>query len=158
MFVNMGRVFRQTALLFAENPAVINVERGRRFTYARMHELTNRLSHALKHRFGLRQGDFYATILDNDNMALFHPWMLKSPVGAAWIDVRDSIGEQLSRINHAGPKLVFLENRLLPLLYEHLQACKINMVLMDRPEKSRPGVYYFWDLWSRPHRQRLKKS
>ena len=146
MFVNMGRVFKQTALQFADNPAVINVERGRRFTYARMHELTNRLTHALKHRFGLSQGDFYATILDNDNMALFHPWMLKSPVGAAWIDVRDSVDEQLSRINHAGPKLVFLENRLLPPLYEHLQACRINMVVMDRPEKSRPGVYYFWDL------------
>ena len=128
MFINMGRVFKQTALRFADNPAVINIERGRRFTYARMHELTNRLSHALKHRF------------------LFHPWMLKSPVGAAWIDVRDSVGEQLSRINHAGPKLVFLENRLLPPLYEQLQACKINLVVMDRPENSRPGVYYFWDL------------
>jgi fatty-acyl-CoA synthase len=146
MLVNMCRVFKQTALQFAENPAVINIERARCFTYARMHELTNRLSHALKHRFGLRRGDFYATILDNDNMALFHPWMLKSPVGAAWIDVRDSVGEQLSRINQAGPKLIFLENRLLPPLYEHLQASKINLVVMDRPEKSRPGVYDFWDL------------
>jgi acyl-coenzyme A synthetase/AMP-(fatty) acid ligase len=79
MLVNMGRVFQQNALQFAGNPAVINVERERRFTYARMHDITNRLSNALKHRFSLRQGDFYATILANDNMALFHPWMLKSP-------------------------------------------------------------------------------
>ncbi len=71
MLVNMGRVFQQTALRFADNPAVINIERGRRYTYTRMHQLTNRLSHVLKHRFGLGQGDFYATILDNDNMALF---------------------------------------------------------------------------------------
>ena len=146
MLVNMGRVFQQTALRFADNPAVINVERRRRFTYRRMHELSNRLSHALKHRFGLGHGDFYATILDNDNMALFHPWMLKSPVGAAWIDVRDSVDEQLSRIGYVGPKLVFLENRLLPPLYEYLQASKINLVVMDRPAKSRPGVNYFWDL------------
>lgn len=137
----MGRIFQQTALRYAGNPAVINVERGRRFTYARMHELSNRLSHVLKQRFGLGQGDFYATILDNDNMALFHPWMLKSPVGAVWIDVRDSVGEQASRISYAAPKLVILENRLLPTLYEHLQAHKIKLVVMDRPEKSRPERY-----------------
>jgi acyl-CoA synthetase (AMP-forming)/AMP-acid ligase II len=149
MLVNMGRIFKQTALRFAENPAVINVERGRRYSYRQMHDLSNRVSNVLKIRFGLGQGDFYATILDNDNMALFHPWMLKSPVGAAWIDVRDSVAEQKSRLDLVGPKLVFLENRLLPPLYEHLQACGIAMVVMDRPKKSRPGVYYFWDLVER---------
>ena len=146
MLVNMGRVFQQTALRFADNPAVINVERERRFSYARMHEITNRLSNVLKHRFGLKQGDFYATILDNDNMALFHPWMLKSPVGAVWIDVRDSVSEQISRLNHVKPKLIFLEAKLLPLLYEHLRENNITLVVMDPPERSRPGVYYFWDL------------
>jgi len=146
MLVNMGRILQQNALKFADMPAVINVERDRQFSYARMHELTNRLSNVLKNRFRLKQGDFYATILANDNMALFHPWMLKSPVGAVWIDVRDSVDEQVSRINHVAPGLVFLEAKLLPLLYEHLQAGKITMVVMDPPEKSRPGVYDFWDL------------
>ncbi|UCH20877.1 MAG: acyl--CoA ligase [Deltaproteobacteria bacterium] len=146
MYVNMGRVFQQTALQFASGPAVINVERDRHFTYAQMHELSNRLSNALKHRFGLRQGDFYATILDNDNVALFHPWMLKSPVGAVWIDANESVGEQINQIDYIQPKLVFLETRLLPLLYEHLQTCKISMAVMDRPQKPWPGVYYFWDL------------
>lgn len=142
----MGRIFQQTALRFADYPAVINVERDRRFTYARMHELTNRLNNVLKQGFGLKRGDFYATILDNDNMALFHPWMLKSPVGAVWIDVRDSVGEQISRIDHVEPKLVFLEARLLPALSEHQRDSKIPLVVMDPPEKSHPGVYYFWDL------------
>jgi len=142
----MGRVFQQNALRFADHPAVINVERKRRFSYTRMHDITNRLSNVLKHRFSLKQGDFYATILDNDNMALFHPWMLKSPVGAVWIDVRDSISEQVSRLNHVNPKLVFLEAKLLPLLYEQLQDSNITLVVMDPPERSRPGVYYFWDL------------
>ena len=146
MLVNMGRIFRQNAIRFAEKPAVINVERDRRFSYARMHELTNRLSNVLKHRFNLKQGDFYATILDNDNMALFHPWMLKSPVGAVWIDVRDSISEQVSRLNHVKPKLVFLEAKLLPRLYEDLWDNSIPLVVMDPPERSRPGVFYFWDL------------
>jgi len=146
MLVNMGRIIQQIALRFADHSAVINVERERRFSYARMHEITNRLSNVLKHRFGLKQGDFYATILNNDNMALFHPWMLKSPVGAVWIDVRDSIGEQISRINHVEPKLIFLEAKLLPLLAEHLQAREITLVVMDPPEESWPGVHYFWDL------------
>jgi acyl-CoA synthetase (AMP-forming)/AMP-acid ligase II len=146
MLVNMGRIFQQNALRFADNPAVINVERDRRFTYARMHELTNRLSNVLQQRFDLKQGDFYATILNNDNMALFHPWMLKSPVGAVWIDVRDSVGEQISRINHVAPRLVFLEAKLLPLLHEHLRAGRIPMVVLDPLEKPWPGVYDFWDL------------
>jgi len=146
MMVNMGRVFRQTALQYADRPAVINVERNRQFSYARMHELTNRLSNALKQRFGLGRGDFYATILDNDNMALFHPWMLKSPVGAVWIDVRDSLMEQLNRMDYAAPRLVFIEERLLPRLYEHLQNRKIIPIAMDRLAKSWPGVYDFWDL------------
>ena len=63
--------------------------------------------------------------------------------------MRDSVGEQLSRISHVAPKLVFLEKRLLPPLYERLQACKINLVVIDSPENSRPGVYYFWDLVER---------
>ena len=144
--INMGRILQQSALRFADYPAVINVERGRRFTYARMHELTNRLSNALKHRFGLCRGDFYATILDNDNMALFHPWMLKCPVGAVWIDVRDSTEAQVQQIDHVQPMLIFLEERMLPLLYEDLQAREINVVTMDRPQKSWPHVYNFWDL------------
>ena len=146
MLVNMGRVFRQTALQYADVPAVINVERNRRFSYARMHEISNRLSNALKHRFGLGRGDFYATILDNDNMSLFHPWMLKSPVAAVWIDVRDSFTDQLERIDYVAPRIVFLEGRLLPQFYEHLQNRKIIQVVMDPPAESRPDVYGFWDL------------
>jgi len=146
MFVNMGRVFRQTALQYADLPAVVNVERDRRFTYDRMHVLTNRLSNALTQRFGLGRKDRYATILDNDNMALFHPWMLKCPVGAVWIDVRDSLAELLSRLDYAGPRLVFLEARLVPILYEHLQARKIIPVALDRPAESWPGLHEFWDV------------
>jgi acyl-CoA synthetase (AMP-forming)/AMP-acid ligase II len=146
MLVNMGRITQQIAQRYSDHTAVINVERNRRLTYARMHELTNRVGHLLKHRFNLGRGDFYATILHNDNMALFHPWMLKSPVGAVWIDVRDSIGEQISRLNHVDPRLVFLEATMLPQLYEHLRENRITVVVMDPPEKSRSGVYYFWDL------------
>jgi acyl-CoA synthetase (AMP-forming)/AMP-acid ligase II len=142
----MGRIFKQTALQFADKTAVINVERNRCFTYARMHVLSNRVCNFLKHRFGLGRGDFCATILHNDNMALFHPWMLKSPVGAVWIDVRDSISEQISRLKHVGPRLVFLETAMLPRLNDYLQDSRIAVVAMDPSEKSWSGVHYFWDL------------
>jgi acyl-CoA synthetase (AMP-forming)/AMP-acid ligase II len=146
MYVNMGRIFQQTALQFAADPAVLNIERNRSFSYAQMHTLTNRLSNALKQRFNLGPGDFYATLLDNDNMSLFHPWMLKSPVGAAWIDVNESVSQQVIQIDHVQPRLVFLEARLLPELHTHLQERRMNVVTMDRPQNSWPGVTCFWDL------------
>ena len=149
MYVNMGRIFQQTAVQFAARPAVLNIERNRSFTYAQMHTLSNRLSNVLKHNFGLGQGDFYATILANDNMSLFHPWMLKSPVGAAWIDVNESVKEQLAQIDYVQPRLVFLEAKRLPELQEHLQAREVSVVAMDQPQESRPGVFYFWDLVNR---------
>ena len=49
-------------------------------------------------------------------------------------------------LDYVEPKGVFLEARLLPELYEHLQARKLSLVVMDRPKKFWPGVYYFWDL------------
>jgi fatty-acyl-CoA synthase len=146
MLVNMGRVFRQNTLRFADLPAVINVERERSFSYAQMHQLSNRLSNALESKFGLSGGDFYATILENDNMALFHPWMLKSPVGAAWIDARESLAEQISQIDHAQPKLVFLETHFLNSLYEPLKERGIHIVSMDPSKEDYPGVYDFWQL------------
>jgi fatty-acyl-CoA synthase len=146
MLVNMGRIFRQTTLRFASLPAVINIERGRNFSYAQMHDLSNRLSNALTGRFKLAGGDFYATILENDNMSLFHPWMLKCPVGGAWIDARESLAEQLSQIDHAKPKLVFLESRFLTGLFESLNDRGIAMVAMDPPPNDYPGVHDFWKL------------
>ena len=146
MLVNMGRVFKQNTQRFASLPAVINVERERSFTYAQMHDLSNKLSNALESPFGLGDGDFYATILENDNMALFHPWMLKCPVGAAWIDARESVAEQINQIDHAQPKLVFLEKHFLPNLYEPLKERGIHMVAMDSPEDDYSGVHDFWQL------------
>lgn len=146
MLVNMGRVLRQNTLRFASLPALINVEREREFSYAQMHDLSNRLSNALRDAFDLGEEDFYATILENDNMSLFHPWMLKCPVGGAWIDARESLTEQLSQIDHAKPKLVFLENKFLPGLYDALKERGIHVVVMDPPQEDYAGVYYFWSI------------
>ncbi len=146
MLVNMGRIIRQTALRHSERPALINIERGRRFTYRQMHDLSNRVSNLLAGRFGLGEGDVYAAILENDNMGLFHPWLFKSPVTTCWIDIRESTSEQLNQIDYVAPRLVFLEAHFLPRLYRPLREREIEMVVMDRPEESLPGVHHFWDL------------
>ena len=146
MLVDMGRILRQLMLRFPDHAALINLERGRSFSYRQMHDLSNRVSNFLTGRFGLGAGDFYGTILENDNMALFHPWMFKSPVGGAWIDIRESALEQLSQIEHASPKVVFLEKRLLENLYKPLKARGVELVCMDPPGPDWPGVHYYWQL------------
>ncbi|RJX32527.1 MAG: long-chain fatty acid--CoA ligase [Desulfarculus sp.] len=146
MLVNMGRVFRQHVQRFPERAALVNVERGRRFTYAQMHLLSNQVSNLLAGRFGLGEGDFYATILENDNMGLFHPWMLKCPVGAVWIDIREFLGQKLVQLDYVQPRLVFLEAHFLPQLYQPLRERGMAMVCMDHPGPEFPGVHDFWRL------------
>ena len=75
MLINMSRLLRQTALRFSDRTALVNIERNRRFTYWQLHELTNKLCNLIKDKFGLHEGDVYATLLENDNMGFFHFWM-----------------------------------------------------------------------------------
>ena len=79
MHLNMNRLIRQMVQRCKSAPALVNIERGRRFTYLEMHRLSNRMCHAVTGRFGLGPGDCYATLLENDHMGLFHPWMFKCP-------------------------------------------------------------------------------
>jgi acyl-CoA synthetase (AMP-forming)/AMP-acid ligase II len=146
MLVNMGRVFRQIALGFPDRPALINTERKRRFSFRQMLDLSGRICRFLHHFFGLSKGHVYANILENDNMALFHPWMLRSPATAAWIDIRESTEAQVSQIDHVQPRLVFIEKHFLPRLYDPLRERDIPIVCMDQPEESLPAVHDFWKL------------
>ncbi|MBE9503119.1 MAG: long-chain fatty acid--CoA ligase, partial [Proteobacteria bacterium] len=85
MLVNMGRILKQTAIKYADRTALLNMERDRRFTFWQLHELTNKLCNLIKYNFGLNEGDIYATLLENDNMGLFHFWMTKSSATALWL-------------------------------------------------------------------------
>ncbi len=146
MLVNMGRVIRQTVEAFADRTAVANLERDRRFTYREMHLLSNRLSHVLTERFGLGAGDRYAIILDNEHVALFHPWMFKCPVTAAWLDIRESHAQLLRQVDHVEPRVVFLEARLLEEMLEPLARRGLEIISMDPPGVRHQRVHYFWDL------------
>jgi fatty-acyl-CoA synthase len=147
--VNMGRLLRQTALRFSADLALINTERNRRFTYMEMHRLSNRISHIVTDGFGLAPGQCYTTLLENDHLGFFHPWMFKCPVTAAWLDVRESTRELLRQIDHAEARLIFMENRFLPELLEPLRARNMTIICMDPLAEKHAGVFDLWTLVDR---------
>jgi len=149
MLVNLGRVIAQNARQYEERPAVVNLERDRRFSYRQMHRLTNRMSHMLTSGFGLGEGDVYANILENDHVAFFHPWMFKCPVTGAWVDIRESLLEQLKQIDYVRPKVVFLEAGFLENLLDPLLERGIEVISMDPPVEKCSGLHFFWDLVER---------
>jgi len=149
MLANMGRLIGQNARQYWERRALVNLERDRSFSFGQMHLLSNRMSHVLTGRFGLRQGDVYVNLLENDHVALFHPWMLKCPATGAWIDVRESLAEQLKQIDYVTPRAAFIETRFLGDLMDPLLDRGIELVCMDPPPEKRPGLHSFWDLVER---------
>lgn len=137
---------KQTARRYGDSPALYNVERDRGFTFGQLHELTNQICHILDDRFGLGQGDCYATLLENDNMGLFHLWMAKAKASALWLGILDSRQEHLHQIDWVDARLVFIEQRLVEDYYDELRGRGVVMVAMDPPSRPREGVHYFWDL------------
>jgi fatty-acyl-CoA synthase len=53
-----------------ERLALVDLHSGRRFTYREMHDRTGRLASALRHRFGVQQGDRVAALLNNTSDCL----------------------------------------------------------------------------------------
>ena len=148
MLININRLIRQTVQRHKTATAIVNIERRRRLSYLEIHRLTNKVCHAITGRFGLGPGDFYATLLENDHMVFFHPWMFKCPVTAAWLDIRESLQVQLRQIDQIMPRLVFIERHLLPELSTPLLERDITIIAMDRPSQTNPGLFYFWDVIS----------
>ena len=68
--VDFGRQFSLLAQRFADREALVNIERGRRFTFRELHLLTNQICNMMSGRLELRRGDVYLSILENDNLSL----------------------------------------------------------------------------------------
>lgn len=146
MILNMGRLLRQTVLRFSNKTAIINIERDRRFSFMELHKLTNKVCNILEDKFNLGKDDVFATLLENDNMSLFHFWMAKSLCTGLWLGIRDSRQEHFTQIDYVEPKVIFIETDLLPEYLEELTTRKIIIVCMDKPDVLQKGVYYYWDL------------
>lgn len=147
MKVDFSRWSLDAAARFAKREALVNVERDRRYTHMELHRLTNRIATMIKSRLGLATGDFYLTILDNDNMSLLtFGTLAKSDVKAGWCNFRDTFDEHIWQIDWIEPKVVFIENNLLPRYHGPLRERGIRIVCMDPLDAPLDGVACFWDL------------
>jgi acyl-CoA synthetase (AMP-forming)/AMP-acid ligase II len=147
MKMDFARTLAGLAGQYANCEALVNVERARRYTFRELHALTNRIANMTRFKLGLRRGDRYLLILDNDNMSLMHQWTIfKGEASAAFTNYRDSADEHIWQIDWIAPKVVFLELDLLDRYYDILRQRGISIVCMDKPPGARQGVHYFWDL------------
>lgn len=150
MKTNFCRVMRLLSLRHARREALVNTERNRRYSFAEFHALTNRIANAMRGELGLRRGDHFYTILENDNLALLHfPTFFKQEATAAFTNYRESIDEHRWQIDHIKPKVVFLELALLERYAPMLRERGITVVVMDAPAQPQDGVLDFWGLVER---------
>jgi acyl-CoA synthetase (AMP-forming)/AMP-acid ligase II len=146
MKLNFGRLMRQHCLQHADAPALVNIERNRRYTFREYHRLTNRIANMMRTTLGLGRGDTVAFILENDSLSLVHYLMvLKQESTCAYGSYRDPSEEHLWQVEHIKAKAVFVEAATLDKLYDALRRRGCTIVVMDPPAQPREGVVSFWD-------------
>lgn len=126
--------------------ALKNIERNREFTFMELHLLTNKICNMIHDRFGMRENDVFALLLENDNLSLFNVWTAKGCSIATWLNYRDAMEEHLYQIDFVEPKLVFIEKEKLATYYDELKKRDITIVCMDQVSGKYADVHYFWDL------------
>jgi fatty-acyl-CoA synthase len=146
MILNPTRILGQTALRYANEMAVVNYERGRRFTFKELHDLTNRGCNMLLEKFKLGEGNIIATLLKNDNMSLLCTLSMKTSCTSLWLGIMESIKEHLYQIDYVKPSLIFIEKSMLEQYHAPLAERNIIMIAMDPPDRPMENVYNFWDL------------
>ena len=147
MKLNFCRTMRLIAQRHGSREAIVNVERNRRYSYLEYHLLTNRIANALRGSLGVRAGDRFMLILENDNLTLMQlPAFLKQEGTAVMTNLRDSLEEHQRQIEFVMPKTVFIESRLLASHLPMLQAAGSTVVVMDPVDDLPTGVVDFWTM------------
>jgi acyl-CoA synthetase (AMP-forming)/AMP-acid ligase II len=147
VIINFARIVEQMSICYGEKEALVNVERRRRYSHRQLHLLTNRIVNMMRERLGLRRGDAYLCVLDNDNLSLLHAWTaLKGEAAAAWTNRRDSADEHRWQAELVRPKVAFLENDLIDPYFDMLRELGATVVCMDPAPAPREGLHCFWDL------------
>jgi fatty-acyl-CoA synthase len=146
MKIDYSRLMQQHALRHGDRPALINVERNRRYTYREYHLLTNRIANMMRTTLGLGNGDNALFILENDSLSLVHYTMVfKQAATCAYTNLRDSTDEIRWQVDHVRPKAVFIETAHLDKFYDMLVERGCTIVVMDPPPAPRANVVSFWD-------------
>ena len=147
MKMNFSTISERLADTFGDREALVNIERGRRYSFREFHLLTNRIVNMMRDRLDLRRGDYWVNILDNDNASLLHFYTaMKGEAAACYTNYRDSLEDHTGQIDTVDAKVVFLESDLLPSHYQMLRERQVTIVSMDPPAADYPGVQHFWDL------------
>lgn len=147
MKMNFAQTMAHLARRYGDREALVNIERGRRYTFNELHRLGNRIVNMMRDRLQLRRGDVYLCILENDNLSLLHTWTaLKGEAAAAFTNLRDAVDEHRWQIAFIRPRVVFLETALLPDYYDMLCAQGVTIVCMDAPPTPYNGVLIFDEL------------
>jgi fatty-acyl-CoA synthase len=147
MKVNFTRMMRQMARSHGSLEALVNVERGRRYTFDDLHLLTNRIVNMMRGKLGLVRGTSYLCLLENDNLSLLHAWtILKGDAAAVLTNLHDTYDEHLWQLDWVGPKVAFLEAGLVDKYYDAMRARGVTIISMDPLPEPRDGVEHFWDL------------
>ncbi len=147
MNINFSVLFDNLVSHYGNREALVNLERNRRYTYAELHRLSNRIANMMQEKLQLKRGDCYLSILENDNLSLLHLWTsLKGEATSVWTNYRDAQAEHLRQIELTQPKVVFIEKALLDDYVDRLAQQNITIVCMEQPERVHPNVHNFWDL------------
>ncbi|MFV3368873.1 class I adenylate-forming enzyme family protein [Pseudomonas sp. NY15435] len=147
MKINFARIMGQVAQRHADQEALVNIERNRRYSFEELHGLTNRISHLLHVRLGLGRGDVALCILENDNLSLLHAWTaFKGEAALAHTNFRDALDEHRWQIEFLRPRVIFIETVLLERYAELLRESEACVVCMDPPPADQSAALYFWDL------------
>lgn len=147
MKVNFTRMMWQIVRAHGPNEALVNVERGRRYSFAELHLLTNRIVNMMRGKLGLVRGTSYLYLLENDNLSLLHAWtILKGDAAAVLTNLHDTYDEHLWQMDWICPRVAFVEAGLVDRYYDAMRARGMTIVTMDPLPQPREGVEYFWDL------------
>ncbi|MGB1498702.1 class I adenylate-forming enzyme family protein, partial [Alloalcanivorax venustensis] len=147
MKINFSTISERLADAFSEREALVNIERGRRYTFREFHLLTNRIVNMMRHKLDLQRGDNAVIILDNDNASLLHFFTAaKAGTPLCYTNYRDSLDDHTYQVDTVSAKVVFIEADLLESHYDMLRERQVTIVAMDKPEKEYQGVHYFWNL------------
>jgi fatty-acyl-CoA synthase len=147
MKIDFSMVSENLANTFGDAECTVNVERNRRYTFREFHRLTNRIVNMMRSRLGLKRGDIWMNVLNNDNASLLS-WFtsFKGDVCVCLTNTTDSLEIQEAQISLVKPKVVMIEAGLLPTHYALLKKFGLTIVSMDPPAKEFPDVLHFWDL------------
>jgi len=147
MQVDFSIVSENLAKTYGDAECVVNVERGRRYSFVEFHRLTNRIVNMMRERLELRRGDVWLNVLNNDNLSILSFFTaFKGEACACYTNTTDSLETQENQLALVEPKVIFTEVELLPTHYPLFKDSGATIVSMDPPGDEYPDVLHFWDL------------